>query len=120
MKEDSLLNSILRIITPLVYLIFWYMIPVIVFGKENVDIKTLTLLALPVIFIGVISRQTSWSIGGDKGIKADNIGRKARATIDRKGSFEFEGIEMTEKKVEAIIKSVKNNPIFTDKQRQEG
>lgn len=120
MKEDSLLSHILRIATPLIYLFLWYAIPVFILGKDNLDITALTLSALPVIFIGIISRQTSWSIGGDKGIKGDNIGRKVRATIDRKGSFEFEGIEMNEKKVESVIESVTKNPIFTDKHRYEG
>jgi len=120
MKEDSLINYILRIITPLIYLFLWYAIPTLIFGKDSLDIITLTLTALPVIFIGVISRQTSWSIGGDKGIKGDNIGRKVRATIDRKGSFEFEGIEMNKRKIDSVIESVTKNPIFTDKQRREG
>lgn len=117
MKEDSLLSHILRITTPLIYLFLWYAIPAFIFGKDNLDVTTLTLSALPVIFIGVISRQTSWSIGGDKGLKGDNIGRKVRAIIDRKGSFEFEGVEMTDKKVESVIEAVTKNPIFTDKQR---
>jgi len=116
----GVLDSILKLVTPLIYLYLWYLIPTSVFGKENVDITALTLSALPVIFIGVISRQTSWSIGGDKGIKGDNIGRKVRATIDRKGSFEFEGIEMNEKKIDSVIESVTKNPIFTDKQKHDG
>ncbi len=121
MKETlHLLDSLLRLITPLVYLYLWYAIPTSIFGRENIDITALTISALPVIFIGVISRQTSWSIGGDKGIKGDNIGKKVRATIDRKGSFEFEGIDMNDKKVEVVIESVTKNPIFTDKQRHEG
>ncbi len=122
MKKDllKLLDSLLKIVTPLVYLCLWYAIPTIIFGKENVDVLTLTISALPVIFIGVISRQTSWSIGGEKGIKGDNIGKKVRATIDRKGSFELEGIEMDDKKIENVIDSVSKNPIFTNKTRQEG
>lgn len=118
--KHNLLDSVLRIITPLIYLYLWYAIPTYVFGKENIDILALTVSALPVIFIGVISRQTSWSIGGEKGLKGDNIGRKVRATIDRKGSLEFEGIEMDDKKIDSVIESVTKNPIFTDKQKHAG
>jgi len=116
----TLWDSILRVVIPLIYLLFWYLIPISLFGKENVNISVLIYTALPVIFIGVISKQTTWSIGGEKGIKGDNIGRKARATIDRKGSFEFEGINIDQERAEKIIDAVKGNPIFTDKQRHEG
>ena len=114
------INLLLNLVVPLVYLYLWYAIPIYLFGKESIDANTLILSALPVIFISVISRQTTWSIGGEQGIKGDNIGRKVRATIDRKGSFEFEGIEMDEKKVTSVIESVTINQIFTDKQKYEG
>lgn len=103
----GLFDSLFRIVTPLIYLYLWYAIPASIFGKENVDIIALTVSALPVIFIGVISRQTNWSIGGKKGIKGDNIGRKVRATVDRRGSFEFEGIDMDGEKAQTHF--IKNN-----------
>lgn len=119
-EKLTLWDSILRVIIPLIYLFFWYVIPISLFGKENVDVTILVYTALPVIFIGVISKQTTWSIGGEKGIKGDNIGRKARATIDRKGSFEFEGIDIDEDRVKTIIDAVKENPIYINKQKQDG
>lgn len=119
-KNSTVLDIFLRILTPLIYLFFWYELPLLLLGKEKVDATVLITLALPVMFIGVISKQTTWSIGGDKGIKGDNIGRKVRATIDRRGSFDIEGIDMDEARVQKVINSVARNPIFTDKQRHDG
>jgi len=109
------LDYILRVFIPLFYVYCWYAIPVYLLGKENIDVMALIVTALPVMFIGVISKQTSWSIGGNKGIKGDNIGKRVKASIDRRGSFELQGIDMDEKKVEEVIEAVAKNPVFTDK-----
>lgn len=106
-------DELMRIVVPVIYLYFWYMIPISLLGSKNVNTDSLIIGALPVIFIGLLSRQTSWSVGGEKGIKGDNIGLKTRATLDRRGSFEFQGIEMNETKVDKVIESVeKNEPLF--------
>lgn len=119
-KLSLFLSGFFRVIVPLLYVYCWYAIPALIFGKDKVDPLTLTLTALPVMFIGVISRQTTWSIGGDKGIKGDNIGKKVQATIDRKGSFNLQGVEMNEYMIKSVIESVEHNPIFTNKARHEG
>lgn len=117
---ETLSKDITKVVTPLVYLFFWYAIPAAIFGRENLNVRELTLAALPVIFIGVISKQTRWTIGGESVLSGDNIGKRASATVDRKGSFEIDGMDLEEKDMETIIKAVTENPIFTDKKRQRG
>lgn len=104
--------SLVNFIIPIFYLFVWYFIPFLLFGTENIDMYTLTLTALPVLFIGLLSKQTSWSVGGENGIKGDNIGKKIKASLDRRGSFEIDGYDIDNEKVDDIIKSIsKNEPI---------
>lgn len=109
MNKKQVTDTVARFLTPLIYLFLWYSVPLWLFGLDHIDIKMLTWAALPVLFIGVISRQTSWSIFGDYGIKGDNIGKKIKGCIDRHGSFEIAGYDLDTRQIEKFINAIKEN-----------
>jgi hypothetical protein len=97
-----------KTLLPLIYLFFWYFIPTYLLGVPILDGKTLIICSLPLVFIGVISQQTSWSIGGEYGIHGDNIGKKMEATLDGRGSFKLHG-NVEDKWANCITEAVKGN-----------
>lgn len=78
MRSKSKSEQLWGTIQPIIYFIVWLL--GVRFLSEWVNLNTPTgvtiaLLSLAVLFIGVLAKATNWSIGGEKGIKADTLGK---------------------------------------------
>ena len=65
-------------LVPPLYLFLWVYILKLAqawLGIYDFDSRTIAVLSLPILFFGAISKSTSWSIGGEKGIKGDTLGK---------------------------------------------
>ena len=102
-------------ITPIVYLLIWVMI--IKFAKSlglQID-GVFIFVSLAILFFGVISKSTSWSIGHEKfGIKGDSTSKKVEFCADGVGTIKIfdDDMESREKlmtKAGKIIKELKTN-----------
>jgi uncharacterized membrane protein YhdT len=74
----SVAITIWRFIVPLIYLFAWFYALSLAkkwMGLFPYDPNILATLSLPILFIGVLSKSTTWSIGGEKGIKGDTLGK---------------------------------------------
>lgn len=63
---------------PILYLFFWITMLKLAkewLGSDILDNNLFLVITLVIIFMGIISKSTSWSIGGDKGIKGDSLGK---------------------------------------------
>lgn len=71
------LKALLDWITPILYLLVW--IYVLKVSKDTLGLTvdaSFQIITLIILFIGVISKSTSWNIGHEKfGIKGDTLGR---------------------------------------------
>jgi hypothetical protein len=93
MTTGKIIKEIWTKSAPLIYLFFWYFLPINLFGdklNEN-HINTLIITSLPVIFIGILANKNSWSIGGKNGINADSSRDKIEFCFDKIGTFKLYG-----------------------------
>lgn len=70
---------------PILYLLFWIVILKLAkewLGDDILDNNLFLVITLVIIFMGIISKSTSWSIGGEKGIKGDSTSKKAEFCVD--------------------------------------
>lgn len=103
MKEKDNQNQIISYAVPVAYLLIWLLL-VALAKFLGIEISTPFLLcSLAIIFIGVISKSTSWSIGHDKfGIKGDTTSKKVEFCADQKGT-----IKILDDNTEDTIKKMK-------------
>lgn len=80
MKNDrnNLAKEVWKFLAPAIYLLIWIgilEIAKILFGPKILENNFFLGITLIILFMGIISRSTSWSVGGDKGIKGDSLGK---------------------------------------------
>lgn len=90
MKEKDSKNQIISFAVPIAYLLIWLLLMALA-KFLGIEISTAFLLcSLVILFIGVISKSTSWSIGHDKfGIKGDTTSKKVEFCADGVGTIKI-------------------------------
>lgn len=77
-KQEVRGASILDFITPIIYLLCWIILLGLgkfLLGEVIVGNSVFIISSLAILFIGIIAKSSSWSIGGNNGIKADTLGK---------------------------------------------
>ncbi len=117
---ENFFKGFWKFILPILYLLIWILLLKLskeILGVEILNNNLFLIISLVIIFIGIISSSTSWSIFGDKGIKGDSLGKYidfhsgGNPPWDYKMYFSDEKdarakIESSEKIVEMINKKV--------------
>lgn len=73
-----LTKEIWKFLVPVLYLLLWIAMLGIaqkLLGPEIISNNYFLGISLIILFMGIISQSTSWSVGGDKGIKGDSLGK---------------------------------------------
>jgi hypothetical protein len=105
------LGNCWKFITPIVYLLVWVLI--IKFAKD-LGLQTdgvFIFVSLVILFFGIISKSTSWSIGHEKfGIKGDSTSKKVEFCADGVGTIKIfdDDMESREKLMKEAGKIIKN------------
>lgn len=63
---------------PILYLFAWIVMLKLAkewLGSDVLENNLFLVTTLVIIFMGIITKSTSWSIGGEKGIKGDSLGK---------------------------------------------
>lgn len=77
-QSNEILITLCRFLSPIFYLFAWIILLWLarnLLGDNILSNWMFMIISLAIMFIGIISRSTSWSIFGDKGIKGDSLGR---------------------------------------------
>lgn len=103
-----------KFITPIIYLLTWVLI--VKFAQSlglPID-GTFLFVSLVILFFGIISKSTSWSIGHEKfGIKGDSTSKKVEFCADGVGTIkifddDMESREKLMKEAGKIIEKLKS------------
>lgn len=101
-----ILVELWKFLVPILYLLAWVLILRIakdLLGMGILDNNFFLSISLVILFMGIISRSTTWSVGGDKGIKGDSLGKYVEFHSGAKYPWDYK--YYTEKPEEAIKKS---------------
>lgn len=86
----NMASSIWRFLTPIIYLFVWILLVkfAVVLGLPiNASFLGITLI---ILFLGILSKSTSWSIGHEKlGIKGDSTSKKVEFCADGVGTIKI-------------------------------
>lgn len=86
-------------------------------SDEILDNNLFLVITLVIIFIGIISKSTSWSVGGEKGIKGDSLGKYVEFHSGAKFPWDYkyytdnpeDAIRRSEEKMREVnIEAIKN------------
>ncbi len=104
----NIVNIIWNFLVPVIYLLFWIFLLFLakeLLGSDILNNNYFLSISLIILFIGIISRSTSWSVGGDNGIKGDSLGKYVEFHSGAKYPWDYK--YYTEKPEDAIEKSEK-------------
>lgn len=103
-----LAKGIWKFLVPVLYLLLWILILGIArkfLGPEILENNLFLSISLVILFMGIISQSTTWSVGGNKGIKGDSLGKYVEFHSGAKLPWDYK--YYTEKPEQAIEKSEK-------------
>ena len=121
-KKEAIVTQLL----PLFYLLIWVLCLGLAYhllGQQIVGSPVFITSSLAILFIGVVSKSTSWSIGGNNGIRGDSLGKYVEFHSGGNPPWNYklftdnakEGIEKVELSERGVVEI---NKIVADTERQ--